>query len=323
MKSIGEAQQRLPKEYVEKLYQYFTSSVADRILQGCTNDRSPSLRVNTLKADSRTIMQQLQQQGIKYNRVLWYSDGLVITNAKERRIEQLDCYHKGEIYLQSLSSMIPPLLLRPQTNEKVADLTAAPGSKSTQLACLMQNRGYILASEIDKIRVQKLQYNIEKQGASIVEVICTNGVQVGQQLPEYFNRILLDAPCSGEGLFLITQPQTYRSWRAKLVRRCISTQRRLFKSAFSALKPGGILVYSTCTLNPEENEEIVQEALDYYGEQLKILEPALKIPQAMPGLTEVRGKKMHRDLTHAIRVVPNSLYEGFFCCVLQKRRGSV
>src|SRR5699024_3045921 len=150
-------------------------------------------------------------------RVEWYKDALVVKNAKEKQIEKLEVYEKGFLYLQSLSSMIPPIILNTKPGEKVLDLTAARGSKTTQMCAMMENKGYILANELDKLRCERLKYNIEKQGAKIVEVIKQRGEKVGDNHKEEFDKVLLDAPCSGEGRFLGNNVSTYRNWSIKNV----------------------------------------------------------------------------------------------------------
>ena len=169
----------------------------DKILLGMAVNRNTTLRVNTIKYNIQDLMTQLKINNIKFERVSWYNDGLVLKNRAEKDIQKLDIYNEGNIYIQSLSSMIPPLVLAPKSGDKVLDLTAAPGSKTTQLAALMKNTGEIIANELDTIRFERLKYNIEKQGATIVKSINSRGEKLGEKYPEYFDKVLLDVPCSG------------------------------------------------------------------------------------------------------------------------------
>ena len=125
---------------------------------------------------------------------------------------------KGYIYLQSLSSMIPPIVLNPKPKKKILDLTAAPGSKTTQLSAIMENQGYILANELDKIRCERLKYNVDMQGAKIVEVVNGRGEKIGEKYQKMFDKVLLDAPCSGEGRFCARNVMSYRNWSLKTVK---------------------------------------------------------------------------------------------------------
>lgn len=319
MRSIGEARAKLPQPFIDKLYEYFSPLLADKILQGYTGIRYPSLRANTLKTDVRTVMRELAQYNIKYQRVTWYHDALVITSCTERELMQLPCYEKGEIYLQTLSSMLPPLILQPQPGEKILDLTAAPGSKTTQMAAIMGNQGQIIAVEIDYIRYQRLQYNIIKQGASIVQPVHDNGVIFGKKEANAFDKVLLDAPCSGEGLFLVNTPGTYRSWKQKLVDHCRHLQRKLLDTAIYAVKPKGYILYSTCTINPLENELIINDALKQYGDQLRVVAINIQLPNKMAGLTQIDNLTLNPSLANSIRIIPDKYWEGFYCCLLQKQ----
>lgn len=308
----------MPGEFVAELYRAFPVHVAERILMGMTKRRPVTLRVNTIKASPREIMEELRSEGIKYRRVQWYPDAFVITNRRERDLEQLRSYQEGRVYLQSLSSMVPPLVLAPQAGESVLDIAAAPGSKATQMAALMENRGRIVAVDVDRLRAQRLAFNVERQGASIVEVVAGDGVAVAASSPEAFDRVLVDAPCSGEGLFLVDDPATYRPWSQKLRSRSTASQRRLLDAGVKALKPGGFLVYSTCTLNPEENELAVDHLLKRHGGLLEAVPIELDMPEWSPALEQVEGRILGPSVKHARRILPSEIMEGFFVALLKR-----
>lgn len=256
-------------------------------------------------------MNELKENGIKFDRVQWYKDALIIKNAKEKQIQALKMYDEGKIYLQSLSSMVPPLVLNPKPNEKVLDLTATPGSKTTQMAAMMQNTGYILANELDTLRYERLKYNVEKQGATIIEVNNGRGEVIGKKYEGFFDKVLLDAPCSGEGRFLANDAKTYRSWSERTVKELAKLQKKLFKSAYQALKPGGELVYSTCTLNREENEEILEWAIsELEGLRLECIN--LEIKNLVKGMSE------NKEIEKSIKILPSKETEGFFVARFKK-----
>lgn len=305
MATIQEIKNRLPKEFVDSLYQMFTPLTVDKIFMGIIDKRYTTLRVNTIKYNIQDLMKYFKQKNIKFERVLWYEDALIIKNANEKDIQKLDIYEKGYIYLQSLSSMVPPIVLSPKEGEKVLDMTAAPGSKTTQMAAMMKNKGYILANELDKIRCEKLKYNVESQGAEIIEVINGRGEKLGENYKEQFDKVLLDTPCSGEGRFTSSNVQSYKNWSPKTVKELTKVQKKLFKSAYDALKPGGIMVYSTCTLNKDENENMVKWALENFD--LKLLEINISIKDAIYTLN---GK--------GIKILPSRVMEGFFVTKLKK-----
>lgn len=306
MLSIKEMRNRLPQEFMEFLYEKYTPIKVDQILLGMTPERNTTLRVNTLKYDIQSLMKYFKEKNIKFERVPWYKEALIIKNANEKQIQKLDIYEKGYIYIQSLSSMIPPLVLNPNQGEKILDLTAAPGSKTTEIATLMNNKGYILANELDKIRCERLKYNIEKQGAKIIEVINERGEKIGDKYPETFDKILLDTPCSGEGRFIVNSVATYRDWSTKKVKELSKLQKKLFASAYKALKPNGIMVYSTCTLNQEENEFILDWALKNLD--VKLMDIELEIKDAQFGFND----NLEKSINKAIRILPSKETEGFF-----------
>lgn len=306
MASITEIKNRLPKEFVDNLYTMFSPGVVDNIFRGVSEKRLTTLRVNTLKYNIQDLMRYFKEINIKFERVLWYKDALIIKNANEKDIQKLDIYQKGYIYLQSLSSMVPPLVLNPQEGENVLDLTAAPGSKTTQIVALMNGKGHVLANELDKLRYERLKYNVGSQGADIVEVINGRGEKIGSLYNEQFDKVLLDTPCSGEGRFTIFNVQSYKSWSPRTVNDLTKMQKKLFKSAYEALKPDGTIVYSTCTLNKEENEYILDWALNNFN--VKLVPTNIEIREGLPAFNE----GLDKSINNAIRILPSKNMEGFF-----------
>lgn len=312
MISINEAKRKLPIDFIENIYELYDPLKVDQILQGMMNPRNTTIRVNTIKYNIQDLMRYFKEKNIKFERVLWYSDALIIKNATEKEIQKLEIYEKGYIYLQSLSSMVPPLVLNPKKGEKVLDLTAAPGSKTTQMAALMENEGYILANELDKIRSERLQYNVKSQGAEIVEVINGRGEKIGNSYTEYFDKVLLDTPCSGEGRFWLGKPMTYKDWSLKKVNQLVKIQKKLFESAYKATKRNGIMVYSTCTINKEENEYILDWAINNFD--IKLLEINLNIKEAIKG----DNTGLNSSIDKAIKILPSKNMEGFFVAKIKK-----
>lgn len=314
MASIGDVKKKLPQKFIDNLYKEFSSGISDKILMGMASERLTTLRVNTIKYNIQELMSYFKEINIKFDRIQWYRDGLIIKNAKEKDLEKLDIYKNGFIYFQSLSSMIPALVLSPKPGEVILDLTAAPGSKTTQMAAMMNNEGIIIANELDKIRSKRLEYNVNLLGAEIVEVLTGNGEKIDGLYNEYFDAILVDAPCSGEGRFIINNNSTYRSWKEEEVKKLSELQKKLLSSAVKALKPGGTIVYSTCTLNVLENEEVVNYANNELNLEIEKID--LEINGAIEGFTDNYSKNMSKT----IRIIPSKDMEGFFVCKLRKKR---
>ncbi len=312
MLSINEIKRRLPKEFIEELYEVYTPITVDKILTGMTDDRYTTLRVNTLKYDIYSLMNIFKENNVKFERVPWFKDALIVKNAREKDIQKLDIYEKGYIYFQSLSSMVPPLVLNPRPGESVLDMTAAPGSKTTELAMLMENKGEILANELDKIRYERLKFNVQMQGANIVQVINRRGEKLGDEYEKKFDKVLLDTPCSGEGRFIATSPQTYRNWSLKNVNTLVKLQKKLFESGYKALKSGGELVYSTCTINRFENEFILDWVLNNFD--IRLVDIELEIKDSIKGNSE----GLNTSIEKSIKILPSKVMEGFFVAKFRK-----
>lgn len=309
----------LPEAFEAKLRRLIPVHQWDKVYRSFIGERPTTFRVNTLKADSSSLKERLEPLGFKIENVLWYKDAFILRKGRQRDLEKTGLYEKGEIYVQGLSSMVPPLVLAPQPGEKVLDLTAAPGSKTTQLSALMKNRGHITANDNNPIRVEKLKANAASQGASNVTVLeAGDGGLVWKEHYEAFDRVLLDAPCSSEGRFQLDKPSTYGYWRDDTNRKMAKDQRRLLKSAVLSVKTGGVLVYSTCTFAPEENEMVVQWALETYPGALEIEDIKVTLPPHTRGLTHWGDLKFHPSVVKSVRVLPGADIEGFFVVCLRK-----
>lgn len=284
----------IPEALVRKLQLQYGEG-ADGILAAFEKERPVTLRVNRLKADETRVMSELARFSPK--KVPFYEDAFILENAKERDVEETALYQEGCIYLQSLSSMLPPLFLEPKSGESILDMTAAPGGKTTEISALSGGGALITACERDKFRFERLKYNVEKQGAPRVTLLNEDA----RNLSPYFrfDKILLDAPCSGSGTISPDHPV---KWSEKLLSKCVSAQRALLSKAFSLLKSGGTLVYSTCSVLREENEDAVRSLK---GAKLVPLDP----PEGVPLLPSQQG---------TLCVAPDGLFEGFFVAKLVK-----
>lgn len=287
-------EKNIPNFLYRRLLNQYGEEITDKIIQGYSKQRKVTLRVNTIKTDINTIKSELKKAQIEYKEVAWNSTALIIENAREEQIKKLKIYEDGEIYLQSLSSMIPSIILEPKANDNILDMTAAPGGKTTQMAAISQNKAIITACEKNKIRAERLKYNLQKQGVTCTYVMNTDS----RKLDNYFSfdKILLDAPCSGSGTIYtndniqITEELIYRS---------IKTQEELLQKALKILKNGGEIIYSTCSILLEENEKILEKVLQKSNVQI--------IPIKFEGVSQ-----LPTTIKGTICVLPTELYEGFF-----------
>ena len=268
--------------------------------------RQVTIRVNTIKTNCDTIKNELLEKHIEHETVSWSKDALILNNVTEKDIRDLEIYQNGEIYLQSLSSMLPPIILNPKQDMDILDMCAAPGGKTTQIAALSENKSHITACEMNHIRMERLKYNIEKQGASCVYVMQKDARTIDDFFS--FDGILLDAPCSGSGTLNVNDPKLEKTFTMNLINKCKNAQLQLLKKAIKVLKPGREMIYSTCSILSCENEEILNSVLK--TEKIEIVPINFEGIEDLPLLpTEIAG---------TLCVCPNELYEGFFIAKIRK-----
>ena len=288
------------------LKKQYNQEEIDRILAGYNVKRKVTIRVNTIKSNKNKIIEELAKIGAEFDEVKWSENALIINNKSEKDLEDLDIYKNGEIYLQSLSSMLPPIVLNPQEKEDILDMTAAPGGKTTQIAALTNNNANITACELNAIRAERLKFNVEKQGANSVFVMQKDSRNIDDYFS--FDKILLDAPCSGSGTLDFNDETTFKFFSQKLVEKSQKAQLTLLNKALKVLKPGKEMVYSTCSILSCENEDIVNQALKLAN--AKIVPIEFEGMEDLPVLpTKIEG---------TICVCPNGFFEGFFVAKIRK-----
>ena len=299
---------KLPDFLKDKLIKQYGEGLYNEILKGYKEKRVVTLRVNTLMSTVKEVWEELTRNNIKYEKIAWSDKALVLPNNMEQDVKKIDVYENGEIYLQSLSSMLPSIIMDPKEKKDILDMTAAPGGKTTQIAALTNNNANITACEMNNIRIEKLKYNIEKQGATSVIILQVDS----RNLNDYFafDQILLDAPCSGSGTIDLNNESMYRNFTEKLVEKSTKSQLTLLKKALKILKPGHEMIYSTCSILQEENEDILEKVLK--GTNAEIIPIVIKGIEDIPLLpTKIPG---------TLCICPNKYYEGFFVAKVRKRK---
>lgn len=259
----------------------------DDFIAICQRPLRKSLRVNTLKISVTHFLSLVESYDWQLEPIPWCSEGFWIKREDEGgRLGNAVEHLNGLFYIQEASSMLPvtALFAGGLSPNRVLDLAAAPGSKTTQIAAIMRNHGGIVANEYSASRVKILHANISRCGVKNVALTHFDGRVFGAALPESFDAILLDAPCSGEGV-VRKDPDAMSNWSIASVASIAETQRELLESAFHALAPGGVLVYSTCTLNAQENHQVVHHLLATYGDAVSIESLADLFPGAQKALT--------------------------------------
>lgn len=297
----------LPDFLIEMLETQYGKEITEKIVQGYQTKRKTTFRVNTLKSNQEEIKTILKQNKIEYDTVEWSKEAFILENISEKEIRNLEIYKQGKIYLQSLSSMLPPIILQPKEGADILDMAAAPGGKTTQIAALTNNKANLTACEMNKIRAERLVYNLEKQGAKAYVM-----KQDARKIDNFFSfdQILLDSPCSGSGTIQLsnTNSNLEENFTQKLIQKSVESQLALLKKAINLLKPGKEMVYSTCSILTNENEKILEKIQK--ENKVEILPITLKGIEKLPKLpTQMEG---------TLCVCPNQFYEGFFIAKLRK-----
>ena len=292
----------IPQFLVDKLLNEYGKELTNKILDGYSKKRPTTFRVNTIKSSNEKVKYELKMRNIEYE------ESNVIDNAfilKDIKIDELNIYKSGEIYVQSLSSMLPPIVLDPKEGNDILDMAAAPGGKTTQIAALTNNKANITACELNNIRAERLKYNIEKQGATSVYIMKTDSRKINDFFS--FDKVLLDAPCSGSGTLNINDVNL--NFTEALIKKSIKSQKALLDKALKILKLNHEMVYSTCSILKEENEEVVLEMIKKHNAEIVPIK--LEDVKELPLLpTTIKG---------TICLYPNELYEGFFIAKIIKK----
>jgi NOL1/NOP2/sun family putative RNA methylase len=256
-----------------------------------------SARINTLKIEREKLLERLEEEGVSFRNFPWYDLGLKLDiESPGKLLENL----LGFIHIQEELSMVPPLVLDPQPGESILDLCASPGSKTTQISQMMENQGLVIANEPSLARVAPLRSNCERLGVLNVAVTRYDG----RKFPRGpFDRVLVDAPCSSEGRERRGPGVLSRCSRERSLDLGV-LQIGLLKNALRLTRPGGVVVYSTCTYAPEENELVVQEVLED-AEDLRLEKVGIAGLQECPGITEWNGKRLDEKLSCTARYYPH------------------
>lgn len=282
-----------------------------------------SIRCNTLKISAKDLKKRLTEKGWEIKQPFEkHPEIMIIENELGpgelgRSLEHLLGYY----YIQEIASMLPVIALNPKPNDIVLDLCSAPGSKTTQIAAKMENTGTIIANEVSLGRIKILASNTERCGVTNTIITRKDGYVLCQKMEKQemkVDKILVDAPCSGEGT-LRSSPKTYKMWNIRSIGSLSKIQKGLLISAINLLKPNGEIVYSTCTHSPEENEEVIDFVLKEFGDKIKVEKIQLPIiPRA--GITKWEEKEYAEDVKLSCRIYPqDNNTEGFFIVKFRRR----
>lgn len=314
-----------PKPLFAERINRLLGSEAEVFFDYCYKPLPNCIRVNTIKISASEIYGRLGKRWLieqpfaeypEIMKVVSKDDGSKLGPGELGKARE---HLLGYYYVQGLSSMMPVIALNPASADYVLDLCASPGSKTTQIAAFMQNAGLLVANDNDLGRIIVLNSNMERCGVTNCIVTREDGARLCEKLLKLrikFDKILVDASCSGEGV-IMENPKTLDMWNYKMILNFSRQQKRLAASAFSLLKEGGDMIYSTCTLAPEENEEVVQFIIDNFNAEVEKLELPVK---ARKGIKEWEGKRFNKEIENCCRIYPqDNDSEGFFVAKLRKK----
>ncbi|MFA5060898.1 MAG: RsmB/NOP family class I SAM-dependent RNA methyltransferase [Candidatus Pacearchaeota archaeon] len=310
-----------PKElFIKRMTELIGESEAKKFFEISYTPTPNYIRCNTLKITPNELLNRLKNYGwvVKqpFNN---FPEIMVVEGNKPGELGNSREHLLGYYYVQEVSSMMPVIVLDPKPGEVILDLCASPGSKTTQMSAMMGNSGSIIANEVSMGRLSILNSNLERCGVMNTIVTRKEGTAFCEKILKKskirFDKILLDAPCSGEGT-LRKSPKTFQMWNENMIKKIAKTQRSLINSAIKILKEGGEMVYSTCTLAPEEDEMIINSLIKNHNVKIEKINLPLKFRE---GIIVWEGEKLSDELKKCARIYPqDNNTDGFFLCKIKK-----
>ncbi len=282
--------------------------------------RKQSVRVNTLKYSTDEFDKLTKGTSAVTEHISWIDDGYYIEEGLST-IRDTEAASSGQLYIQNAASWLPVIALSPKPGETILDMCAAPGGKTSHIAQITGNAAMITANDNSRPRLHRLQGNLSRLGVENVEFLLHDATRLAHKLgAEQFDKILLDAPCSGEGMMTLDSRKDFESWSVAHVKRLQQLQKRLIVQAWQLLKPGGTLVYSTCTMAPEENEAVLDYLLRH-NDDIKVQSLDMyknELSNAVAPVAAWNDKTYDSRIKDALRLKPSPNVEAFFVAKLTK-----
>jgi len=309
----------LPEEFLLRLSLLLPAHYPT-LIESFYRQRPLVLRCNTNLTSLPEAESCLRDAGVDFSRSSVCDDSVIVAPRQRDAALASACYQQGFFYAQGLASQLAVLALDPQPQEEILDMCAAPGGKTAHISCLMHGSGRVAAVEHSRARFFKLKNTVSWQQLTNVHPYHKDAIHLWRKVPERFDRVLLDAPCSSEARFNVDNVKTFQHWSRKKVLAMAKKQRALFYSAFHCLKPGGRLTYATCAFSAEENEAVIDAMLRRFEGRLSVesLPMHMDLPNTTSGVREWQGQHYHPQVSEACRVLPNATMGGFFICNLRK-----
>ena len=275
-----------------------------------------AFRINTFKISIEEARALLLSRKVDFQTVDFCPYAVIVSKSAAPEILNSELTKEGMLYAQGLESMLAVIVLDPRPNERVLDLCAAPGSKTSQIAMHMNNQGLLKANEPVRQRLYKLKSVLDLTGAK-AKITSIDGRRLRE--PEgAFDRILVDAPCSCEGRFIFNEPKSFAYWSVRKIKEMSHKQKGLLLNAGRLLSGGGTLVYATCTFAPEENEEVVDWFLRKTDGLFELVPLQINGVKTYPCLSQWQKRTYDLRISAASRILPDEMMEGFFIAKFTK-----
>ncbi|MGH9268116.1 MAG: hypothetical protein ACRD0D_08055, partial [Acidimicrobiales bacterium] len=280
-------------------------------------ERRRAVRVNRLRVgDTGALLADLAAAGFLLDPIGWCPDAYFL-RGDLAPLAASPFFASGQVFIQNSSSFVPVLALDPQPGDTILDIAAAPGGKASHVAAIVGNQCELWVNDPLAPRRQKLAEVVATLGVRVAGTTSHPGQYIDRHLEPRFDRILLDAQCSGEGQLDLRHPGALRYWSLARVHKYARLQQRMLMAAFKLLRPGGTLVYSTCTFAPEEDEHPVDH-LVRHAAGARVVPIDVDAPGRRPGLRSWEGRAFGAQLAHAVRITPSEAMEGFFVARITK-----
>lgn len=310
--------QPLPELLLERLRRLGEAFETD-LVEGLGTRPVPVARVQTLRADPATLAEELRERGLEPAPVAGLPEALSFPADHRAALIDDPAVLDGRIYIQNAASQRAARALDARPGERILDLAAAPGGKTLALANAMEDRGEIVAVDPVRDRHYRLRANLERVGVQCVTVLRADGRRLPRDFRGAFDRVLLDAPCSSDVRLDPSDPETFRRWSLGKVRDLARKQWGLLGAALWAVRPGGVVVYSTCTFAPEEDEGVLAAHLGDRGTAELLPIDLGEGVRTVPGVSRWLKKRWPEELSLAQRILPDRIHEGFFAAKLRRR----
>lgn len=306
-------------EKLEKIYDKNDFEICKKWFE--IEKRKTCFRINILKSSEKEIFEILEKNNLKAKKINFLKNAYILENWKEKDLWDLDIFKDGKIYLQSLSSQIPVDFFDLKNNEKnlkILDITASPGWKTSQIQALLENNWEIFAIDNNAIRIEKLKFTLERQGTKNVKIFKDDARKIKFE-ENFFDKIIADLPCSAEWKFLKNKEKSFGYWKEEIVSKNAKLQKEILKNIVPSLRFGWELIYSTCTISPEENEDICHFLLCNFPE-LEIEKLDFDYENARNWLANFWKKIFKKEIASSVkRILPSLESEWFFIAKFRKK----